>query len=210
MKIINQTISIQHSDVTLEMIKFLWITNIGDLRLIEEEIKQICNQNTIILLSGYSKKKVKKYKEENIKFLSSLAPVYYVWSHNDYKGKYRDLNALLLDCKVTILENTSALFESENGTKFSIIGLDDVATNRDNLAYSLEEIYDCNINILTSYTEVKNSSNDDFETISVYLFERSGMDVLRNQKTFYLALNNDHGFVKQNNISVLHLKVVQN
>ena len=136
-----------------------------------------------------------------------MAPVYYVWSDNDYSGSYRDLNALLLDCKVTILENTRASFETENGTKFSIIGLDDVETKRDDLGFALEELYDEGLNILASYTEVSDSHSRNYESIQVYLFERSQLNVNRNHKTIYLELNNKKRMLKQNTLTVLDFDV---
>lgn len=204
----NRVIHVNHTDFSLEKIQLIWITNIGDDRIKREDIEKVCTNNTIIILSGYSKNKTKQYREEHFKILSSLAPVYYLWSSVDYKGNYRDLNALLLDCKVNIIENTSALFETENGTNFSIIGLDDVDHNRDNLTYALEDLNSENINILTSFTEIKNSLEKQFESIQVYLFERSQNNVIRNQKTIYLELNNDKGLLNQKTISVLNFKVL--
>ncbi len=204
----NREIQLNHTDLTLEKIQLIWITNIGDYRINRAELERICTNNTIIMLSGYSKKKSKRYFEENIKFLASLAPSYYLWSSEDYKGYYRDLNALLLDCKVTILENTSAMFETENGTNFSIIGLDDVSTNRDHIVYAVENINSDNINILTSFTEGINSLEKQYESIQVYLFERSQDHVNRNQKTIYLELNNEKGLLKQKTISIINFKVL--
>jgi len=207
-RIENREIQLNHADLTLEKIQLIWITNIGDYRIKRADLERMCTNNTIIMLSGYSKKRSKRYLEEDIQFLSSLAPAYYLWSTEDYKGNYRDLNALLLDCKVTILENTNALFETENGTKFSIIGLDDVGTNRDHMDYAIENINSENINILTSFTEVKNSLEKQYESIQVYLFERSQDHVNRNQKTIYLELNNEKGLLKQKTITFINFKVL--
>ncbi|MET3195474.1 hypothetical protein [Bacillus sp. OAE603] len=207
-RIENREIQLNHTDLTLEKIQLIWLTNIGDYRIKRADLERMCTNNTIIMLSGYSKKRSKTYLEEDIQFLSSLAPTYYLWSSEDYKGNYRDLNALLLDCKVTILENTNALFETENGTNFSIIGLDDVGTNRDHIDYALENINSENINILTSFTEVKNSLEKQYESIQVYLFERSQDHVNRNQKTIYLELNNEKGLLKQKTITFINFKVL--
>jgi len=208
MRFENREIQLHHTDLTLEKIQLIWITNIGNYRIKRADLERLCTNNTIIILSGYSKKRSKRYLEEDIQFLSSLAPTYYLWSSEDYKGNYRDLNALLLDCKVTILENTNALFETENGTNFSIIGLDDIGTNRDHIDYALENINSENINILTSFTEVKNSLEKQYESIQVYLFERSQDHVNRNQKTIYLELNNEKGLLRQKTISIINFTVL--
>ncbi|SFC24434.1 hypothetical protein SAMN02799633_00198 [Bacillus sp. UNCCL81] len=209
LEIINKKIKIKHLDVSLQSIQFIWIPNIGDIPFKLSEIEKVCNPNTLILLSGYSKKKSKKYKDENIQYLSTIAPVYFLWNDVDYSGNYRDLNALLLDCKVTILENKSASFETENGTKFSIIGLDDVKTKRDQLDFALEERYEDDFSILSSYTEVMDSNSSNFESIQVYLFERSQLNVNRNQKMVYLELHNNKGIRKQNTITVLNFEVMK-
>ena len=209
LKIIHKKIKIEHLDDSLQSIQLIWIPNIGDIPFKLSEIEKVCNPNTLILLSGYSKKKSKKYKDENIQYLSTIAPVYFLWNDVDYSGNYRDLNALLLDCKVTILENKSASFETENGTKFSIVGLDDVKTKRDHLDFALEERYEDDLSILTSYTEVTDSHSSNFESIQVYLFERSQLNVHRNQKTVYLELHNNKGIRKQNTITVLNFEVMK-
>ncbi|ODG93656.1 hypothetical protein COE53_15805 [Bacillus sp. AFS029533] len=209
LEIIHKKIKIKHLDVSLQSIQFIWIPNIGDIPFKLSEIEKVCNPNTLILLSGYSKKKSKKYKDENIQYLSTIAPVYFLWNDVDYSGNYRDLNALLLDCKVTILENKSASFETENGTKFSIIGLDDVKTKRDQLDFALEERYEDDFSILSSYTEVMDSNSSNFESIQVYLFERSQLNVNRNQKMVYLELHNNKGIRKQNTITVLNFEVMK-
>ncbi|WP_088044168.1 hypothetical protein [Bacillus sp. EAC] len=198
-----------HEDITLEKIQFIWIADIGDLRFTKEEIEKVCTDNTIIILSGYSKKKAKKYNEDNIKILTSLAPVYFVWGPQDYKGNYRDLNALLLDCKVTILENTNAKFETENGTKFSLIGLDDVDSIRYNLEYALEDLEDQHLNILISFKEVRESLSTKYENIQVYLFGNSQVSSKRNDRTIYLELNSKSGFLKRSFISVINFNVKQ-
>ena len=209
LEIIHKKIKIKHLDDSLQSIQLIWIPNIGDIPFKLSEIGKICNHNTLILLSGYSKKKSKKYKDENIHYLSSIAPVYFLWNDFDYGGNYRDLNALLLDYKVTILENKSASFETENGTRFSIVGLDDVKTKRDHLDFALEERYEDDLSILTSYTEVMDSNSSNFESIQVYLFERSQLNVNRNQKTVYLELHNNKGIRKQNTITVLNFEVMK-
>ncbi|WP_142289531.1 metallophosphoesterase family protein [Gottfriedia luciferensis] len=209
LEIIYKKIEINEIDESLKSIQFIWIPNIGDFQRKLSEIETICNHNTIILLSGYSKKKSKKYNDENIKFLSSIAPVYFIWSDIDYSGNYRDLNALLLDCKVAILENSNASFETENGTKFSIIGLDDIKTNRDNLNFALDGCYDDHLNILVSHSEVLDSKTKNFESIQVYLFESSQLNGNRNQKTIYLELHNKIGIRKQNTVSIINFEVLK-
>ncbi|GAA3327593.1 hypothetical protein GCM10020331_068160 [Ectobacillus funiculus] len=53
----------------------------------------------------------------NLRLLSQIGPVYFVWGNNDYETERHDLDALLLDHKVKSLDNTAVLFESEEGEK---------------------------------------------------------------------------------------------
>jgi hypothetical protein len=67
LEIIHKKIKIKHLDDSLQSIQLIWIPNIGDIPFKLSEIEKICNHNTLILLSGYSKKKSKKYNDENIR-----------------------------------------------------------------------------------------------------------------------------------------------
>lgn len=196
-----KTISIQHTDRSLEDIQFIWISNIGDKKISKEDIQKVCTNNTIIILSGYSRKKINKIYSKNIDLVSALAPVYFIWGPSDYNGNFRDLNALLLERKITILENTNALFETDFGSKFTLIGLDEVESNRDSINFALDTIQNNSLNILCSYTEIEDSTLIEFDMIQIYLFNKRNPNAKRNNKTMYVQLNN-----KNEHIYSLNLK----
>jgi predicted MPP superfamily phosphohydrolase len=88
---------------------------------------------------------------ENIKILSEIGPTYFVWGNNDYEVDYHELDAILLDHKVKILDNTAVLFESEEEEKLNILGVDDVALERDRLDLALADCEEESFRILVSH-----------------------------------------------------------
>lgn len=75
----------------------------------------------------------------NVTKLRDIAPVYFVWGNNDYEVDYHELDALLLECKVKVLDNTAVLFESAAGDKLYLLGVDDIGAKRDNLDLALQD-----------------------------------------------------------------------
>lgn len=89
--------------------------------------------------------------EENIKKLKSLGPCYFVWGNNDYEVDYRQLDSILLSNGVKILDNTSVMFESHNGEKFCLLGVDDIAKERDRLDLALLDAHEPSFKVLISH-----------------------------------------------------------
>jgi predicted MPP superfamily phosphohydrolase len=79
--------------------------------------------------------------ENNIKALTKIAPVYFVWGNNDYESDYRRLDVLLREHHVKILDNTAVCFETEK-EKLILLGVDDVGTDRDRLDLALQDAED--------------------------------------------------------------------
>lgn len=87
----------------------------------------------------------------NIRLLREIGQVYFVWGNNDYETDYRELDALLLEHNVRILDNTRAVFESEEGEKLLLLGVDDVGLNRDRLDLALSDCEEEGFRILISH-----------------------------------------------------------
>lgn len=77
--------------------------------------------------------------EENIKKLKDVALTYFVWGNNDYEMNPRLLDGLLLKYGVKILDNTAVSFESEEGDRFVLLGVDDLTQHRDRLDLALQD-----------------------------------------------------------------------
>ncbi|WP_042346326.1 metallophosphoesterase [Bacillus massiliigorillae] len=89
--------------------------------------------------------------KENIKKLKTIGPVYFVWGNNDYELDYHELDATLLDLGVKILDNTAVVFESGNGDKLSLLGVDYVGSSRDRLDLALLDSAESSFKILVSH-----------------------------------------------------------
>ena len=78
-----------------------------------------------------------KRVKTNLEKLKSIGPVYFVWGNNDYEVDYHELDAVLLESGVKILDNTAVIFESEQGEKISLLGVDDLNQQRDRIDFAL-------------------------------------------------------------------------
>jgi predicted MPP superfamily phosphohydrolase len=80
-----------------------------------------------------------KRVKENLEKLKKVGPIFFVWGNNDYEADFHDLDALLLESGVKSLDNTAVIFESEEGEKLSLLGVDDLNQNRDRLDLALSD-----------------------------------------------------------------------
>lgn len=89
--------------------------------------------------------------KKNIKKLTSLGPAYFVWGNNDYEIEYHELVAALLEQDIKILKNTAVVFESNMGDKITLLGVDDLALDRDRLDLALMDAEQTSFKILASH-----------------------------------------------------------
>ncbi|MGE7759421.1 metallophosphoesterase [Peribacillus sp. NPDC097895] len=89
--------------------------------------------------------------EKNILKLKELGPIYFVWGNNDYEGDFHELDAALLKHGVKILDNTAVSFESRNGRKIALLGIDDITEERDRLDLALSDCENEAFRILVSH-----------------------------------------------------------
>lgn len=89
--------------------------------------------------------------EENIKKLTCLGPTYFVWGNNDYEIKYHELVSTLMGQGVKILKNTAVVFESDEGDKITLLGVDDLTLERDRLDLALMDAEQKSFKILASH-----------------------------------------------------------
>lgn len=134
-------------------IKIFFISDIHKRKLSGKFISRVKGKADIVIIGGDLREKgvpIERVKE-NIESLKIIGPVYFVWGNNDYEGEYRDLDALLLDLNVKILDNTAAAFESAEGEKLIIAGVDDVGLERDRLDLALNDAEQGWFTILVSH-----------------------------------------------------------
>ncbi|WP_045517368.1 metallophosphoesterase [Neobacillus niacini] len=123
-------------------------------RLISDDIINAVNGKTdIVIIGGDLTEKSVPFErvKKNLEKLKQAGPVYFVWGNNDYETDFRKLDAILLDYGVKVLDNTAATFESENGDKLSLLGVDEVGRGRDRLDLALLDAEDKSFKILASH-----------------------------------------------------------
>ncbi|RHW41222.1 metallophosphoesterase [Neobacillus notoginsengisoli] len=139
--ILEQELRFSNFPKSFGTLKIFFISDIHKRKLSEQFISKAKGKADIVIIGGDLKEKgvpIKRVKE-NVEMLNTIGPVYFVWGNNDYEGDYRELDALLLDLKVKILDNTAALFESKTGDKLTLLGVDDVGLEKDRLDFALSD-----------------------------------------------------------------------
>ena len=89
--------------------------------------------------------------KENLLKLKQVGPAYFVWGNNDYEVDFRKLDAILLDMGIKVLDNTAVTFESNQGDKLSLLGVDDCSQERDRLDFALMDAEEGSFKILASH-----------------------------------------------------------
>lgn len=137
-------------------VRFLFITDLHR-RLIPKHVRQalMMEKFDLVLIGGdITEKRVPlKRVEDNIGFLSSLAPSYFVWGNHDYAGDYRALDIMLRDNRVTILDNKATSFES-GSDRLWLVGIDECSLNRDQLSEALIDIDEPGYRLLLSHNPI--------------------------------------------------------
>ncbi len=120
-------------------IKLFFISDIHKRTISQKIIEQVKGKADLVVIGGDLCEKGVPFStiKYNISQLKSVAPTYYVWGNNDYEVDYHELDSLLISEGVIILDNTAAIFESESGDSFSILGIDDLKSGRHRLDFAL-------------------------------------------------------------------------
>ncbi|WP_078553240.1 metallophosphoesterase [Bacillus alkalicellulosilyticus] len=123
-------------------IKLFFISDVHARVISNKILKKIKGKADIVIIGGdlIEKGVPLQRAEENLKKLRDSAPTYFVWGNNDYAGEFRQLDVLLLENRITVLDNTAIPFEQGTDT-FYLIGVDDLSFNRSNLDLAVQ---DCN------------------------------------------------------------------
>lgn len=133
-----------HLPHSFDGVRVLFITDLHRTVIPDEIRKSLDREELDIILIGgdITEKKVPlKQVEDNISFLCSLGPAYFVWGNNDYQGDYRSLEIMLRNLRVTILDNQAVSFEAGQPTeRLWLIGVDDLSLERDRLDLAISDI----------------------------------------------------------------------
>ncbi|MBP0724232.1 hypothetical protein J5Y03_03420 [Bacillus sp. RG28] len=177
--------------ISIQDQEILWITNPMNIARVNEMKSKFSNSNIIVVIAGNLTRYHNKLEKlsECIQILTDIGPVHYIWNDQDYNGKFREINAFLLDNRVTILENTAANYESSDGNRFSIVGLDDVVNHRDQLNLAVQDSQKDSYQIVISYDEIRETDTSFFKSIPLYLFQQGDNQSIRNSMTNYIEID---------------------
>ncbi|MFO1442766.1 metallophosphoesterase [Bacillus sp. Bva_UNVM-123] len=135
-------------------IKIFFISDIHKRVISEDLIQKVLDMKPdIVIIGGDLMEKRVPFErvKNNIDTLKKLGPVYFVWGNNDYEVDFRKLDAMLLHLGVKILDNTAVSFESIEGDRLILIGVDDINQKRDDLELALQDIETDGFKILISH-----------------------------------------------------------
>ncbi|WP_027408618.1 metallophosphoesterase [Anoxybacteroides tepidamans] len=126
---------------SVRALTIFFISDIHRRKVSQELIEQVKGKADFVIIGGDLTETGVPFSRvrENVKRLKQVGPVYFVWGNNDYETDYHELDALLLQEGVHILDNRAALFESEQGEKVALIGVDDVGKRRARLDIALSD-----------------------------------------------------------------------
>ncbi|MFS0863527.1 metallophosphoesterase [Fredinandcohnia sp. 179-A 10B2 NHS] len=120
-------------------ITIFFISDIHRREVSKEMIEQVKGKADIVVIGGdLTEKGVPMERvRKNLQLLKDLAPTYFVWGNNDYEVDYHELDSMMLSMGIKILDNTAALFESGEGEKLALLGIDDIKVGRSRLDLAL-------------------------------------------------------------------------
>jgi uncharacterized protein len=89
--------------------------------------------------------------KHNLGKLKKIAPIYFVWGNNDYELDQEAYKSLFTEMGVTALRDRCIKLQTPDGEEIGLIGVDDLSTKGENLAYALQNARDIAFKILVSH-----------------------------------------------------------
>lgn len=134
-------------------ITLFFISDIHRRTFSDKLLRAVKGKVDIVIIGGDLTEKGVPFErvKVNLAKLKQLGPVYFVWGNNDYEVDFHLLDAILLENGVKILDNTAATFESVQGEKFCLLGVDDLHLKRDRLDLALLDADEKSFKILASH-----------------------------------------------------------
>ena len=140
-RLVHHELDFEEFPSTFNKISIFFISDIHRRIVSDKIISEALGSVDVVVIGGDLTEKgvpLKRVKE-NLEKLKKVGPVYFVWGNNDYEVDFHDLDALLLESGVKSLDNTAVIFESEQGEKLSLLGVDDLNQDRDRLDLAISD-----------------------------------------------------------------------
>ncbi|WHY75905.1 metallophosphoesterase [Neobacillus sp. WH10] len=138
---------------TFGEVKIFFISDIHRRIISDRVIHDVKGKADFVVIGGDLTEKGVPFEKvkTNLLKLKQIGPVYFVWGNNDYEVDFRKLDAIMHDLGVKVLDNTSVTFESEQGEKLCLLGVDDLSKKRDRLDLALIDAEQNSFKILASH-----------------------------------------------------------
>lgn len=151
--VVDHELSFSDFPTSFGKISIFFISDVHRRKISDKVINYVKGKADIVVIGGDLMEKGVSFEKvkANLMKLKQIGPVYFVWGNNDYEVDYHKLDAILLASGVKILDNTAVTFESEQGEKFSLLGVDDLHQNRDRLDLALLDAEKKSFKILASH-----------------------------------------------------------
>ncbi|GGB51769.1 metallophosphoesterase [Fictibacillus barbaricus] len=132
-RVIFDTVKLDRLPSAFENFRIFFISDVHKRRISEEIVNKAEKADLVIIGGDLVEKGVPmKRVEDNIKLLSTLGPVVFVWGNNDYDVDPSVLARTLLEQGVQILDNTSYCMK-RNNDQIDIVGVNDTSLRYDSL-----------------------------------------------------------------------------
>lgn len=152
-RILHHTLSFYEFPKSLNRVTIFFISDIHRRKISDSIISKVTGKADIVVIGGDLTEKGVPFRrvKANILKLTKIAPVYFVWGNNDHEVDIQLLESILLECGVKILANSAYKYESQSGDFFHLLGVDDMAKNRERLDLALDDAQDNGFRLLLSH-----------------------------------------------------------
>ena len=155
--VIEHELSFSDFPKSLGRVSVFFISDVHRRKISDKIINSVKGKADIVVIGGDLTEKGVTFErvKANLMKLKQIGPVYFVWGNNDYEVDYHKLDAILLELGIKVLDNTAVTFESDQGEKLSLLGVDDLNQERDRLDLALIYAEEKSFKILAShYTDI--------------------------------------------------------
>ncbi|GGE55734.1 metallophosphoesterase [Priestia taiwanensis] len=169
--LLTHELEFEHFPHTFGEVNIFFISDIHRRVVSPKLLEKIDKKIDLVIIGGDLAEKgvpISRVKE-NLTRLKELGPMYFVWGNNDEEVNVKDLDALLVEMNVKVLENTAVHFESYEGEKISLIGVDDWARGRTNLQAAMSDSERGTFRILVSHNPDITKVVEDGHNVSLIL-----------------------------------------
>ncbi|MEH7380820.1 metallophosphoesterase [Bacillus sp. JJ1533] len=158
-RVVTKTLTFSDFPKSFGNITIFFISDIHRREVSEKIINEVKGKADIVIIGGDLTEKGVPFErvKKNLQLIKTVGPTYFVWGNNDYEVDYHELDSLLLSMGIKILDNTAMFFETVEGEKLALLGIDDVKEGRSRLDLALLDAGDeADFKILVSHNpEIK-------------------------------------------------------